>query len=139
MVTALLYIGVSFLALLVISVVFRIEDAQGGSVVVLKKPRRLFDQLVILMSHFAVRGYKKMRHSFLRIFFHHVAHRILKRLYALTHFLEEKTEELLRQNKRTGRRIDAEKRVRSHLDDIAAHQQETALSKEDIERLRSLE
>lgn len=139
MVTALLYIGVSFIALITISAVFRVEDTQGGRVMVLKKPRRFFDRLVILVAHFAVLGYKKMRHSFLRIFFHHVAHRMLKRLYALTHFLEEKTEELLRQNKRTGRRIDAEKRVRSHLDDIAAHQQKTALSKDDIERLRSLE
>lgn len=139
MTSTVLYVVVAAGILVLLTGVFRVEDARGGQLVVLVRVRRLFDRFVCFLLDCAQKVSEYVRYSFMRLFFHYAAHRILKRLYAFTHFLETKTEELLRQNRRVAKRIDAEKRVRSHLDDIADYKKETALSTEEIDRLRSLD
>ena len=139
MTNALIYLACSALTLSIIAGVFRVEDARGGKRVALSTVRHLFDRFVWWLHACVVRVQEYVRHSMARLFFHYVAHRILKRLYAITHTLETKAEELLRQNKRTARRIGAHKQARSHLDEIADHKQKTSLTGEQIEKMRSLD
>ena len=139
MTTALMYLTSSIIALSVIAGIFRVEDAQGGQLIMLRRTRGFFDRVVLwlIACYSWIAAY--IRHSFARLFFHYLAHRLLKRLYAVTHRLELKTEELLRQNKRTARRISTERHERSHLDEIADHKERTSLSDAQIEQMRSLD
>gem|GEM_PF-828474 len=136
---ALIYLASSAAALVIIAGVFRVEDTRGGQRIVFGRVRTLFDWVVLWIIGVFRWLYEYIRYSFARLFFHYAAHRILKRLYIVTHFLEEKTEELLRQNRRTARRISTERHERSHLDEIADHKEETALTREEIEKMRSLD
>ena len=139
MTTAFIYLASSIITLSVIAGVFRIEDAQGGQLLVLRRVRGFFDRVVLWLIMCCTWIAAYIRHSFARLFFHYLAHRLLKRLYAVTHRLELKTEELLRQNKRTARRISTERQERSHLDEIADHKERTSLSDAQIEKMRSLD
>lgn len=139
MTAALIYLTGSIIALSIIAGVFRIEDAQGGQLIILRRVRGFFDRVVLWIITCCSWIGTYIRHSFARLFFHYLAHRLLKRLYAVTRTLELKTEELLRQNKRTARRISTERHERSHLDEIADHKQKTSLSDAQIEKMRSLD
>lgn len=139
MTTAFIYFGCSLGVLILVAGVFRVEDAQGGQRVVLGSARILLDRLVRWVIGRLAWLCAYVRHSVARLFLHYTADRILARLYAMTHFLEEKTEELLRQDKRTTRRVNLEHYERSHLNEIADYRKEKALTEEQIEKMRSLD
>ncbi len=134
MTTALLYLAGSTLILVCIAVVFRIEDARGSR----------FNPFGVRSGlDFAVRrGMWLWRYwtdyfsrSVLRALFHYSAHSVLKLMYGITRDLNAKVERLLRQNRKMARQLRDTQR-RTHLDEIAAHKEATALSEEEKLRLR---
>jgi hypothetical protein len=126
MIVALTYVGVSTIVLILLTIVYVIEDSKGHRVFLLSlraKLDALF--LFILRKLVAVRTF--FTHGFMRILLHYGAHTILKRVLAALRRLEKRVEDLVRHNRKVAKDISAAK-SKNHLDAIAEHKEETALS-----------
>lgn len=138
MTTALITFACSALALSIIAGVFRVEDAREGKRVVFGRIRAYFDRFLRWVLGVFTRVKIYLSKSIFRLMFHYSAHTILTRIHAFTRSIHDRVEYIMRQNKQTARTIHSEKQ-RTHLDAIAEHKEETALSQEERERRRSHE
>ena len=134
--TSLLILIISTIALVVLTGVFRVEDARGGALVLLGGVRRGFDRLIRAVSFKLATWHPYLGRGFLRLLFHYFAHTVLDRLLAAARWIETRLERLVRRNRQVAKKIDAEKR-QTHLDMIAAHKAETALTERPKQKLRS--
>jgi hypothetical protein len=135
MVAALTYVGVSVAVLLFLTFVYVVEDIKGKRVF-LTRTRSLFDVLLlgIIVKLSAVVSF--FTHGFMRVLLHYGAHTVLKRVLAALRTLEKRVEDLVRHNRKVVKDISAAK-TRTHLDAIAEHKEEVALSEKQKEQMRS--
>jgi hypothetical protein len=128
----------STLALGFIAGVFRVEDARAGDRMVLVRARTLFDRLVVTASQRLSQADTYLGRGFARLMLHYAAHGVLHRLLTFLGRIERKVEHLLRSNKEVAKDIQKNKK-KTHLDKIADHRQEVALSEEQKIKMRSHE
>lgn len=131
MLAALLYVGGSVVVLVLLTGIYTLEDIRNRRIVLV----RLRESFDIILQRIAVKlgnGKSFFTHGFMRLMLHYGAHTILKRLLTTLRRMESRVEELVRKNRRVAKDIRAAK-VKNHLDEIAQHKQEVALSEEEKE------
>jgi len=138
MFTALIYLLCSVLAFVVIVGVFRLETARGGKRIVLVKLRTSLDAAVISVRSKISKVDTYLGRGFARLMLHYAAHGVLQRLLDFIGRTEQKVEHLLRRNKQVATDIRINKN-KTHLDKIAEHKQEVALTEEQKLKMRSHE
>lgn len=134
MIVALTYVGGSFITLVLLTVVYAIEDVKGRRIF-LASLREKIDALLISLSLQISSWFFSFGHGFMRLLFHYGAHSILKRVLATLQGLEFKVEDLVRKNRKIAR--DIRDRKRSHLTDIATHKETVSLTSEQKVELKS--
>ena len=72
--------------------------------------------------------------GFMRLLFHYGAHSILKRVLAGIRTLEARVENLVRANRKIAK--DIRNKTRTHLNDIADHKEEVALTDKEKEEMK---
>lgn len=132
MVIAFVYVGCSVLALLVLTVVYTIEDVKGKRVFLVGVREAMDRFLNAFLQKISVWLYG-FAHGFMRLLFHYGAHSILKRVLSGIRGLEARVENLVRKNRKIAK--DIRNKTRTHLSDIADHKEEVALSDEDKEKM----
>jgi hypothetical protein len=138
MITALIYLTCSTLTLAVIARVFRVEDSRSGSRVVLINARQWFDRIVTEATLRLSKADTYLGRGFARLMLHYAAHGVLHRLLLFVGRMEKKVEHLLRSNKKVAKEIRINKE-KTHLDKIADHREEVALTEEQKTKMRSHE
>lgn len=135
MVVALTYVAFSLVALALLTFVYVVEDIKGKRVFLLSLRVKLDSLLLMLLRKFQQVAFS-FTNGFMRLLLHYGAHSVLKRVLALIRKLEMKVEELVRHNRKVAKDISAVK-VRNHLDAIADHKQEVALSETKKDEMRA--
>ena len=135
---ALIFLVLSVSTLVIITGIFRIEDAREGKRVVLVAVRNLFDSFLQKLRSKCVRVDTYLGRGFARLMLHYVAHGVLYRLLAFIARTEDKVEYLLRRNKQVAKEIRTNKQ-KTHLDVLKEHQKETALTEAQKKKMRSHE
>lgn len=133
MTTALVYVGGTTLALLLLSFFFVLEDKRGHRIV-LRRARAGID--------LALLAFIRMFRTYLRRCLSMVAHTVfthgiqgvLQFLLRIVRRIELRIEQVLRQSRSTRRTVNGN-RVRNHLDEIADHKEESALSTSERNKL----
>lgn len=126
----------SALTLVILTGVFRVEDT-SGKIIVLGALRRRFNAALTILIAQVKSWHPYVGRGFVRLVLHYLAHGLLRRILAGIRRVERWIEQLMRQNRLIAKSIDAEKRHNSHLQAIADHKAETALSEREKRRLRS--
>ncbi len=126
----------SALTLVILTGVFALEDT-NGKMVVLGAPRRRFNTALTTLIARAMGWHPYVGRGFMRLILHYLAHGLLRRILIGIRRIERWIEQLMRQNRQVAKTIDAEKRQNSHLQAIADHKLETALTEREKRRLRS--
>jgi hypothetical protein len=135
MTAALIAFACSTGILLLLIFLYTAEDVRGRRIL-LSGVRSFFDRVLLG----ALAGLRRMvdafNNSFMRLLLHYGVHSILKRILAALRHFEKRIEDLVRRNRTIARRIRAskEKGQRTHLDEIASHKEEVALTKEEREK-----
>lgn len=134
--TALVLLSCSLLTLVIIAGVFRVEDAKGGKLVVLRKVREFFNRTVtrVAVKLSSVETY--IGKGSLRLSLHYVLHGILHFVLSFVSRVQHKIEHLLRRNKQVAKEIRTDKE-KTHLDKISDHKEEVALTEAQKVKLRS--
>ena len=138
MTTALTYLACSTLALVIIAGVFRVEDARDGQLVVLKKARLWFSKVVTAAFTKLSKLDTYIGKGFARLMLHYAAHNILRSLLLLIEKIENKIKSLLKRNTQVAKDLRLTKE-KTHLDHIADHRIETALTDAQKKKMRSHE
>jgi hypothetical protein len=136
MIIALTYMAISIGSLLLLTVVYVVEDKKGHRVFLVSPREKLDSLLGKLMLQFERIAFSFTR-GFMRLLLHYGAHSILKRTLALIRRLEAKVELLVRQNRKVAKDIGGTLRSNSHLGAIAEHKEEVSLSEKEKQQLRS--
>ena len=136
MIIALSYVGVSITVLLLLTVVYVIEDNKGHRVFLVSLREKCDNLLALLVARFEKIAFSFTR-GFMRLLLHYGAHSILKRMLAFIRALETRVEHLVRQNRKVAKDIGGSLRQKSHLDAIAEHKEEVSLTEQEREELRS--
>lgn len=138
MTTAILYLAGSTLTLGIIAGVFRVEDARAGNRVVLVRARGLLDRVVTEAVSRLSTVDTYLGRGFARLMLHYAAHGLLQHVLLLLSRVEKKVQYLLHSNKKVAKEI-RKKKEKTHLDKIADHREEVALSEEQKAKMRSHE
>ncbi len=111
------------------------EDVRGDRVV-FKRLRDFLDRAIKflqrLIDRYVFTAVKVALHSV----FYYLAQKVLRRIFFWAQSLEARAENILRQHGKHVKHQSGD-RERNHLDDIADHKAESALSEKEIERLKS--
>ena len=126
------------LALIILIGVFRVEDAHEGNRIMFPKLRTFFDRLVVYLGDKLSKVDTYLGRGFARLMLHYAAHGILHRLLSFIGRTEQKVENLLRRNKQVATDIRVSKK-KTHLDEIAEHKEEVALTEKQKMKMRSHE
>lgn len=126
----------SAITLVILAGVFRLEESKGR-LVLLPGLRAGFNYLLNSFYSRLHNWHPYLGQGFVRLILHYVMHGILRRLLNVVRFIERAVERLMRQNRQVAKTIDAEKRQASHLEAIAEHKVETALSEREKQRRRA--
>lgn len=137
MLLALSYVAGSIVFLLLLTFLYVAEDIKGERVF-LGSIRVLLDSFLLFLKTLFLKGIHFFTNGFVRVLLHYGFHNILNRLLALLRSLEKRVEDLVRKNRKVVKDIHAVK-TRNHLDEIAEHQEETALTDTQKEEMRSHE
>lgn len=128
----------STVTLILLTGVFQFEDYRGRRWF-LSGLRRRFDYLITGMSQ-ALGHRHPFGRGFLRLLFHYLAHTLLRRLLAGLRGIEHGVERLIRRNRRAAKALDTAPKLSeasTHLQQIAEHKVETALTEREKRRLRA--
>lgn len=136
MTTALIYLACSTLTLVIVAGVFRVEDARDGQLVVLKTVRVRFSKIVEVVFAKLSKLDTYIGKGFARIMLHYAAHNILRSILLLIVKLENKIKSLLKRNTQVAKDLQLTKE-KTHLDHIADHRIETALTDAQKRKMRS--
>jgi hypothetical protein len=134
MVLALTYVAGSFITLLVLTFIYVVEDIRGKRVFLVSLRTKL-DALLALALVKIEKFMYSFTNGFMRLMLHYGAHSILKRVLAVIRRLEAKVEDLVRRNRNIAKDIRSSLRPKNHLDEIAQHKEEVALSEKEKEAL----
>ncbi len=121
--------GTSIAVLLLLTLLYVVEDIQGRRIL-LPRVRESFDRALAFIQQHIQKATSFFTHGFMRLLLHYGAHTILKRLLTALRALESRVEELVRKNRKVAKDI-RESKTRNHLDAIAEHKEEVALSQEE--------
>ena len=133
MTTALIYFGSSALVLIILSSLYLIEDIKGRRIL-LPTARNFFDHILASLLGSVVRSFKVMWHWIAQFVLSHGVSKLLSATMSYLRKLEQRVEDLVLHNRQAVKR---EKRERTHLDEIADHKVQSALSEEDKHRLKN--
>ena len=134
MIVALTYVGGSFITLILLTIVYAVEDAKGRRIF-FATLREKIDRTLISLSHKISSWFFGFGHGFMRLLFHYGAHSILKRVLSALQGLEFRVEDLVRKNRKIARDIRDKKQ--SHLTDVAIHKEAVSLSSQQKEEMKS--
>ncbi len=134
MTAALTYVGCSVTILVLLTFIYAVEDKKGHRVFLVRFRELLDKFLFAVKQKFSATG-SYFNNSLMRLLLHYGAHSILKRVLNALRRLEERVENLVRHNRRVARDIHIAK-TRNHLDEIADHKEEVALSEKQKEKMR---
>lgn len=135
MLAALTYLGVSVGILSLLTFLYVIEDAKGKRLF-FPGVRASLDSLFLFVLGLLGRFTSFFTHGFMRLLLHYSAHKILKRILSTLQKLEAKVENMVRHNRNVAKTIK-EAKEKSHLETIAEHKEEVALSEEEKRERRS--
>ncbi|MFT5849215.1 MAG: hypothetical protein ACI9H6_000015 [Patiriisocius sp.] len=138
MTPALIYLAGSVAILMILIGIFRVEDAREGKLVLLSKSRLFFSKVVSYVGRKLYSLDTYIGKGFARIMLHYAVHGLLERVLNVLKGTQGRVESLLHRNKQVVKEISKDKK-RNHLDEIADHQQETALSEAQKKKMRSHE
>lgn len=136
MIIALTYVGISVVTLVLLTILYIVEDIHGERVFFIGLRAKLDTYLVRLIEKLK-QWFSLFVTGFMRLLFHYGAHSVLKRILAFIQRLEGAVEELVRKNRKVAR--DIRNRTKNHLDAIAEHKEDVALTPEEKEKMRSHE
>ena len=131
--TALMWVGGSAIVVCALLVFYSFEDRKGERIV-FPRFRHMLDHLVETLGRSLLRAGDFMGGRFLRLLIHYGLHTILKRLLLFLRSLEAKVEEIIRQNRRRAKDV-TQPHVENHLDAIAQHKEEVALTEGEKRKL----
>jgi len=134
MIAALIYVGCSVLFLTLLTLVYAIEDKKGQRIFLVGFRATLDKVFLFIKRKFSAVG-TYFSNSLMRLLLHYGAHSILKRILNALRRLEARVEDLVRHNRKVARDIHAAK-TRNHLDEIADHKEDVALSEKEKEKMR---
>lgn len=135
MITALTYVAGSVIFLSLLTFVYVIEDIKGERVFLIGV-RSGLDKLLAAIVAKILSITSFFGNSFVRLLLHYGVHSILKRILATLRRLEKKVEDLVRQNRQVAKGIQIAK-TRTHLDAIAEHKEEVALTPKEKAKMLS--
>jgi hypothetical protein len=133
---ALVYLGVSFGILLLLTVLYTVEDKKGGRVL-LGGARASLDAFFLTILLGLTRLTKVFTHGFMRILLHYSLHRLLSRILDTLQLLEKKVENLVRHNRRVAKTIKQGSKEKTHLQAIAEHKEEVSLSEAEKKEMKT--
>ena len=122
MIIALTYVGGSFITLVLLTIIYAIEDAKGKRIFLVGL-RAKIDSSLISLSHSISSWFFSFGHGFMRLLFHYGAHSILKRVLASLQGLELRVEDLVRKNRKVAREI--RNRKQTHVTESDSQKEET--------------
>ncbi len=120
--TALIYLGASIFSLVVLTVLFKLEDKYGGRLV-LGRLREAGDTFLV-STHSKSGSLKGI--GYVRITWHYFVHRILRRIMDVVSRLHTKLDRSLQKNKAAAREL-REGANNLHLPETAAHTEEVSV------------
>lgn len=126
----------STIALVIMTGVFRLED-RAGRLLVLSAVRQWFNECVEGVYKRITGWHPYAGRGFVRLMLHYLVHTLLKRVLRLVRRVEQWIERVMRQNRQVAKSIDAGNRPQTHLEAIAEHKVETALTEREKRRLRA--
>jgi len=126
MIVALTYVAGSSIILILLTFIYVIEDFKGKRVFFVGF-RAFLDKVLTACKVQLAKITSFFTNGFMRLLLHYGAHSLLKGVLAWLRALEKRVEDLVRQNRKIAKDIHAAKK-RNHLDEIAEHKEETALS-----------
>jgi hypothetical protein len=132
MIIAFVYVGCSVVILLLLTVLYTIEDVKGKRIFMVSG-RESLDRFLNAFSLEISRISYGFAHGFMRLLFHYGAHSILKRVLSGIRNLEVRVENLVRANRKIAK--DIRNKTRTHLSDIADHKEEVALTDKEKEKM----
>lgn len=135
MILALTYVALCLTILSVLTFVYVVEDVRGKRIF-LSGTRSQLDLFFRVIQRKIGAVVSQFTNGFMRVLFHYGAHSVLKRVLALIRKLEGRVEEMVRKNKRVAKSITSGK-AKNHLDAIAEHREETALSEVQKEEMKA--
>ena len=135
MTEALIYFGASTAVLLVLSSLYIVEDIRGKRIV-LANLRDGLDGLIMRVSTKLGIPTMVFEGGFVRLIIHYVAHTVLGGLLRFLRRIEQRVESIVHRNRNAAKQITRDKQARTHLDEIADHKHEVALSEKEKERLK---
>lgn len=135
MILALIYVGISVVILALLSFVYVLEDIQGRRIL-LPRVRERFDAFLVRLLAKGTEVRLFFTHGFLRLLLHYGVHSILKRIQAALRRVEKYIEALVRKNRTVAKEVRATKK-KTHLEAIAKHKEEVALSDAEKQKRRS--
>lgn len=130
-----MWVGCSAIAVCALFVFYSFEDTKGRRII-LPQFRTTLDRFVETIGRFLLRAGDFMGGRFFRLLIHYVLHTLLKRLLLFLRSLEARVEEMVRQNKKRAKDV-AQPHVENHLDAIAQHKEEVALTEREKRKLRA--
>ncbi len=133
---ALIYAGISLGVLLLLLFLYIFEDEKGNRII-LRRFRSWLDQVFLWVLRQLSVVVKFFTHGFMRLLLHYSAHRILKRVLAALKRAEKWVEGLVRHNRKIAKTIKDEAKGKTHLQTIAQHKEEVALSEEEKKERRN--
>ena len=135
MLSALTYVGCSITVLALLILLYTIEDIRGKRLF-LDGFRQWLDRVCAFILSKLSQLLNFFGMKFVRLLIHYSLHGLLKRILGGLRKLEKKVEELVRKNRKIATEIQLSK-TKNHLDAIAEHKEETALSEKQKEKLLS--
>jgi len=135
MIDPLSFLYYSLATMLVLSILFRVEDARGKRF--LETIRSLFDTVCGVIARSIRRTRVWFGAGMVRLFFHYLAHKLLKVGLAVMRTCERFFEKRLRYNRQKAHKL-SESIEQSHLAAIAEHKRDTALTEREKQHLRAI-
>ncbi len=132
----LTYLGVSVAVLLALTALYFFEDVRGERIF-LPRARNSFDAALQALGHRLGLSGIFFRDGFLRLIMHYSVHTVLATVLHFLRGLEQRIEHAVRRNRKAAKDIKVQKQNRTHLDEIAEHKTEVALSKKQKDELRA--
>jgi hypothetical protein len=126
----------STITLVIMTGVFRLEDARGR-VLVFASFRQALTRFLLWCVAWLQSFHPYIGRGFIRLMLHYSAHGVLKRILRLVRRIEQWIERVMRQNRQVAKSIDTQSRQQTHLEALAEHRVETALSDREKQRRRA--
>lgn len=133
--TAFICVACSVAILIVLIGIYVVEDKKDKRIF-LSGFRSYLDRACVSLSSYIAKVGGFFGNRFVRLLLHYGLHSILRRLLSFLQKMEKNVEELARHNRKAARAL-TKRTTRNHLDEIADHKQEVALTPQQKKKLLS--